>query len=157
MSTVLIIAPVVIGSWPAISGAAVGAAAALGFILKEQAAELMQEGKVTETHEEAEIHLEDSEIVAQDLRAGQEMVFTKDRVKLSVRRDERGRCVVCASGLGYTKSELTQMAEAFSQKLTQCFVYNKVMTELKHKNFNVVNEETMEDESVRIHVRRWVD
>jgi hypothetical protein len=41
--------------------------------------------------------------------------------------------------------------------MTQCFVYNKVMTEMKAKGFQVVNEEIMGDESVRIHVRRWTE
>jgi ABC-type transporter MlaC component len=159
MSTTLIIAPIVIASWPAISGAAIGAAAALGFALTKEAqalaAELNAESK--ELCEEAEITLENSEILEQNLHAGQDMVFTKNNVTMRITRDERGQCAVCAAGKGHTKAELKGMAEQFSQKLTQCFTYNRVMTELKNKNFNVVNEEVMTDESVRIHVRRWVD
>jgi len=49
------------------------------------------------------------------------------------------------------------MAQQFTEKLTQCFIYDKVVKELKTKSFQVVNEEVMEDESIRIHVRRWVD
>jgi len=49
------------------------------------------------------------------------------------------------------------VAEEFTQKLTQCFVYNKVMKELKGKNFQVINEEVTQDQSIRINVRRWVD
>lgn len=159
MSTTLIIAPIIIGSWPAISGAAVGAAAALGFALTKEAQALKAElhGESQVGCEEVEISMENSEIIKENLHAGQEMVFSKDNVTLRITRDERGRCVVCASGLGRTKTELETMAEQFSQKLTQCFTYNRVMTELKNKNFNVVNEEVMTDESVRIHVRRWVD
>ena len=159
MSTTLIIAPIVIASWPAISGAAIGAAAALGFALTKEAQALKAEieGKAEARCEEVEISMENSEILEKSLHAGQEMVFSKDNVTIRITRDERGRCVVCASGTGHTKTELKTMAEQFSQKLTQCFTYNRVMTELKNKNFNVVNEEVMTDESVRIHVRRWVD
>jgi translation initiation factor 1 (eIF-1/SUI1) len=159
MSTTLIIAPIVIASWPAISGAAIGAAAALGFALTKEAQALKAkiEGKAEACCEEVEISMENSEILEKSLHAGQEMVFSKDNVTIRITRDERGRCVVCASGTGHTKTELKTMAEQFSQKLTQCFTYNRVMTELKNKNFNVVNEEVMTDESVRIHVRRWVD
>ena len=49
------------------------------------------------------------------------------------------------------------MAEEFTQKLNQSFVYNKVMKELKSKNFQVVNEEVTQNQDIRIHVRRWVD
>ena len=159
MSTTLIIAPIVIASWPAISGAAIGAAAALGFALRKEVQELKAEvqGTAEAQCQEAEISLENSEILEQSLHAGQEMVFSKDNVDIRISRDERGRCVVCASGTGHTKAELKNMAEQFSQRLTQCFTYNRVMTELKNKNFNIVNEDVMKDESLRIHVRRWVD
>ena len=59
--------------------------------------------------------------------------------------------------MGHSETELKQVAEEFTQKLTQCFVYDKVVRELKNKEFQVVNEEVMEDESIRIHVRRWMD
>jgi hypothetical protein len=154
MSTVLVLAPVVIGSWPAISAAAAGAAAALGLALKNEISDKAEDRQ--EEHESAEISLEESEIT-QDLHSGQEMVFTKDDCEIRIRRDERGRCVVCASGAGHSKDELKQMAEAFSDKLLQCFVYNRVMTELKNKKFNVVNEEVMDDQSIRINVRKWMD
>ncbi|MCF7975102.1 MAG: DUF1257 domain-containing protein [Phycisphaerae bacterium] len=159
MSTTLIIAPIVIASWPAISGAAVGAAAALGFALTKEVAAIKAECQAqTEAGcEEVEVSLKNSEIIEQHLHAGQEMVFSKDNVQIRISRDERGRCVVCATGKGHTRTELKTIAEQFSQKLTQCFTYNRVMTELKKKNFNVVNEEVMDDQTVRIHVRRWVD
>ncbi|MHC4160295.1 MAG: DUF1257 domain-containing protein, partial [Planctomycetota bacterium] len=87
----------------------------------------------------------------------QGIVLTKGTVELRVKRDERGRCSVCAKGIGHSKVELKQIAEEFTQKLTQCFVYDKVLRELKNKDFQVVNEEVTEDESIRIHVRRWMD
>ena len=154
MSTVLILAPVVIGGWPAISAAAAGAAAALGLALKHEIKDLSKDKQ--EERESAEISLEESEIT-QGLHSGQEMVFAKDDCEIRIRRDERGRCVVCASGKGYSKAQLQEMAEAFSEKLSQCFVYNKIMSELKNKRFNVVNEEVMDDQSIRIHVRKWMD
>ena len=50
-----------------------------------------------------------------------------------------------------------QIAERFMQKMTQCFIYNRLASELKSKGFKVVNEEVMDDEAIRIHVRRWMD
>jgi alpha-D-ribose 1-methylphosphonate 5-triphosphate synthase subunit PhnG len=86
-----------------------------------------------------------------------EIVLVKGDIELRVSKDERGRCVVCAKGRGHTKAELKAIAEQFMQKMTQCFVYNRVATELKNKGFQMVNEEVMEDQSIRINVRRWVD
>jgi hypothetical protein len=158
MSTVLILTPVIIGNWPAITAAAAGAAAVLGLMMKEsvkeQVHEHQQTGKVEQT---VEVELAESEVLTKELVTDKEIVLTKDTVQIRVGRDERGRCKVCVTGLGHTKAELKQIAEQFTQKMTQCFVYNKVANELKNKGFQVINEDVMEDESVRIHVRRWED
>lgn len=159
MSTVLILAPVIIGGgWPAISAAVAGAAVALGFTAQKTAREVAQEAHAAEDVQNAvEIELAESEALAQNLATGQQIVLTKGSIRIVVERDARGRCKVCASGKGHSKAELKQAAEEFTQKLTQCFVYNKVMKELKSKNFHVVNEEVTQDDSIRIHVRRWAD
>jgi hypothetical protein len=103
------------------------------------------------------MELADSNVISQNVAAEKELAFTSGTVEIRVKRDNRGRCVVCADGIGKSKAELKQVAQNFCNKLTQHFVYNKVMTELRQKGFQIVNEETMNDESVRIHVRRWVD
>ena len=157
MSTVMVLTPVIIGSWPAISAAAAGAAAALGFALKREVEEALDATVEGEVHNTVEVRVEDSEVVAENLHTGQNLVLAKDNVVLRVERDARGRCVVCAEGVGYTKVELKQMAEEFTQALTQHFTYNRVMQEIKAKNFNVVNQEVRDDQSIHIHVRRWVD
>jgi hypothetical protein len=157
MSTVLVLTPVIIGSWPAITAAVAGAAAALGFVTQQEVQETLQQDQKVETKQTVQVELEQSEVVATQMKAGQEIVVTKDNVEIHVRRDERGRCVVCATGKGLTKAELKQIAQQFAQRVTQCFVYDKVMRELKAKNFNLVNEEVMADQSIRIHVRRFVE
>jgi hypothetical protein len=157
MSTVLILAPVIVSSWPAIAVAAAGAASALGFTVKQTVQDALQENQHQETDQTVEVELADSEVLAQSLATDQKMVLTKGGVQLTVERDARGRCKVCASGRGHGKVELEQMAQQFTEKLTQCFVYDKVVRELKNKSFQVVNEEVMQDESIRINVRRWVD
>lgn len=156
MSTVVILTPIIISSWPAITAAVAGAAAGLGLMVKESVKEAVEEAEV-EVEQSVEVELADSEILAENLATSKEIVLTKADLKIRVGRDERGRCTVCVTGKGRSKVELKQIAENFAQKMTQCFVYNRVMSELKSKNFQVVNEEVMEDESVRIHVRRWVD
>ncbi len=156
MSTVLILTPVIIGSWPAITAAVAGAAAALGLAVTHSAKESVEQANA-EVEQSVEVELAQSQVLAQSMATGKEIVLTKDNVELRVSRDQRGRCVVCAKGLGYSKAELKQMAEEFTQKLTQCFTYNRVVSELKNKNFQIVNEEVTENESVRINVRRWVD
>lgn len=156
MSTVLLLTPVIISSWPAITAAVAGAASAMGLVVKESVKQAVREA-VANVQENVEVTLAESEILAQDLATDKEIVLTKGDIELRVRRDERGRCTVCARGKGHSRAELRQMADEFTQKMTQCFVYNRVASELKNRGFQVINEEVMEDESIRINVRRWVD
>ena len=158
MSTVFILTPVIIGGWPTITAAIAGAATALGLAVKESVKEEVKNAvQQANVEQQVEIALADSEVLAQSMATDKEIVLTKGNVELRVRRNERGRCSVCAKGKGHSKAELKQMAEEFTQKMTQCYVYNRVATELKNKNFQVVNEEVMDDQAIRINVRRWVD
>jgi hypothetical protein len=154
MSTVLILTPVIIASWPAISTAAVGAAAALGFMIKN---EVQNTAKEEMRQEEVEIELAKSSVAAQNAASIKELILNKGDIELRVNTDSRGRCVVCAKGLGYTKEQLTETAEEFGGKLTQIFTYNKVMTELRSKGFNIASEEMQKDDSIRINVRHNMD
>ncbi len=156
MGAVLVLTPIIIGSWPAITAAVAGAASAMGLVVGTSIKEAVKESQCS-AEQCVELDLSESEVLADSLSTDQEIVLTKGTIELRVKRDERGRCSVCAKGMGYSEAELKQVAEEFTQKLTQCFVYDKVMRELKSKDFQVVNEEVAEDESIRIHVRRWMD
>lgn len=156
MSTIIILTPLIIGSWPVISAAVVAAAVGLGMNVNEVVQEIRQENRV-DVDQIVEVELENSEILASQVASGKEMVLTKDGITIRISRDERGQCKVCAEGKGYSKVELKNFAEEFTQKLTQCFVYNKTVTELKAKNFKMINEEVAEDGTIRVHVRRWVE
>ena len=156
MSTVIILTPIIIGGWPTITAAVAGAAVALGLVVKESVKEMEQENAV-DVEQQVEIELANSEVLAENMATNKEIVLVKDDIELRVRRDERGRCSVCAKGKGYSKTQLKQMAEEFTEKMTQCFVYNRVATELKNKGFQMINEEVSEDDTIRINVRRWVD
>lgn len=156
MSAVLILTPVIVAGWPTIVAAVAGAASALGLMVKETVKQdIAQQEQAAQ--QSVEVELANSEVITKNLALEKEIVLTKGDIEIRVGRDERGRCTVCVKGKGRTKVELKKIAEEFSQKMTQCFVYNRVATELKNKGFQMVNEEVMEDRSIRINVRRWVD
>ncbi|HAL44321.1 MAG: hypothetical protein A2Y12_15985 [Planctomycetes bacterium GWF2_42_9] len=158
MSAIVILTPVIIGSWPVITAAITGAAAAMGMTVSEAVRESVNEkNKEKVEAKTVEVELEHSEVVAKNLSADKEMVVTKGDIELRIKRDQKGRCTICAKGIGHSEVELKAIAKEFGEKLTQVYIYNKVMTELKNKNFQVVNEEVNDDQSIRINVRRWVD
>ena len=154
MSTVIILAPVVMASWPILTAAATAAAVGMGLAIKDSIQEDLAEQ--VEAPQSVEVELEDSQVTS-TLSTDRQIVLSKGDVELRITRDSRGRCKVCATGTGKSKTELKQMADEFTQKLIQSYAYHRTMTELKSKQFQVVNEEVLEDGTVRIQVRRWVD
>lgn len=156
MGIVIILTPIVIGSWPIISAAVTAAAAGLGLNVSEKIRQSLHEVEST-SEQVVEVELENSQILAESVASGKELVLTKDGITLRVMRDVRGQCKICASGKGYTETELKLVAEEFSQKVSQCFIYNRTVTELKKHNFQTINEEVTEDGTIRVHVRRWMD
>jgi hypothetical protein len=100
MGAVLVLTPVIISSWPVIATAVAGAASAMGLMLKETVKESTKELQTeTETERNVEVELSESEILAESIATDQEIVLTKGTVELRVKRDERGRCSICAKGV----------------------------------------------------------
>jgi hypothetical protein len=159
MSAVIVLTPVIIAAWPAITAAALGAASAVGLMVGQTVKEEIKNAANQEVNAEqkVEIELSESEILTKGIAREKEIVLTKGDIELRVSRDARGRCKVCAKGKGHSEQELKQLAEQFVQKMTQCFIYNRVASELKNKGFQMVNEEVMDDQTIRMHVRRWED
>jgi hypothetical protein len=155
MGFIIVLTPVIIGSWPIISAAVTAAAVGLGLNAANSAHELVSQQQDNE--QIVEVELDGSEVLVEGVAAGNEMVFTKDGITLRVSRDARGRCKICATGKGFAETELKRVAEEFSQKVSQSFIYNRTVTELKKHNFQTVNEDVTEDGTIRVHVRRWVD
>jgi hypothetical protein len=150
MSTVIVVAPLVIAGWPAITAAVTAAVGSMGFAVARGAAGAAQEKKVRNREE---IEVEDSEILEQGAGSGQEIVVERDGVRAIFRRDARGALKVCMEGEGLTKSQLRQLGEELIGRVTQQYVYHKLVTEMKNRRMTVVDEEVTEDRTVRIRIR----
>jgi hypothetical protein len=149
MSAVIVLTPIVISSWPAITAAVVGAATAMGFSL--QGERLHEEEEQEATSVETEI--EETQIVSEGLAPGQTIVVQRGDVRIEFGQDQRGRCTVCASGARRSKRELQRIADEIAGRVTQQFIYNKLLHELRERNYTVVGEERLADDSVRVRVR----
>jgi hypothetical protein len=156
MGFIIVLTPIVIGSWPVISAAVTAAAVGLGLNATNSVHGLVSQEQDT-SEQVVEVELEDSQVLAESVASGKELVFTKDGITLRVTRDARGQCKICATGKGFAETELKRVAEEFSQKVSQSFIYNRTVTELKKHNFQTVNEDVTEDGTIRVHVRRWVE
>ena len=152
MSTVMVIAPLVIANWSVISAAVVGAVGVLGFSTVNEGVTASR--RVKELNR-AEIQLDESEILEGSGGSGEEIVVQRDDVRAIFSRDARGALKVCVEGHGRTKSELRKIGEELIGRVTQQYVYHRVVTELANRNMAIVNEEVSEDRTVKIRVRNW--
>jgi hypothetical protein len=150
MSAICVLTPVVIASWPAISAAVGGVAAAMGFTLASSAPSAHSRETGGNRVETALPH---SEILDESMRRGQEMVIERDGLTVRFARDERGQCSLCVSGEGKSKAELRAIGDDVAGRFVQQFAYHKLMTELKQSGCTVIDEEATVDEAIRLRVR----
>jgi hypothetical protein len=150
MSAVIVVTPLVIGSWPIITAAVTAAISSMGFSLVQAGQPIRQsvQGRARE-----EIEVDDSEILAASGGLRQELVVERDGLRAVFTRDERGALKLCLEGEGFSKSQLRQIGEELIGRVTQQFVYHRLMTELKERHMNVVEEEVSEDRTIKIRVR----
>ena len=154
MSTVLVVAPIVIAHWPAIAAAITAAIASAGFTTIDQGVSATSSVGVVEKEKEV-IEVPDSEILAGTEGRNEEIVVEKDGIRATFSRDARGALRVCMEGRGLSKTQLRELGEDLIGRVTQQFVYHRIVSGLKEKNMTVVNEEVTADRVVKLRVRNW--
>lgn len=153
MSTVIVVTPILIASWPAITAAITAAVGTMGFAAaRSSGLELRAHGQETAR---AEIEVEDSEILADASGSGAEIVVEREGIRARFSRDGRGALRVCMEGQGLSKAELKRLGEELVGRVTQQYVYNRVITGLKERGMAVVDEQVAADRTVKIRVRNW--
>jgi len=150
MGAILVLTPLVVSSWPAITAAVAGAATAMGFSI---ATPSVDREKKRSTKKTVETEIEDSEIVAEAMERGQKMVVQKGDITIEFGQDARGACTVCVTGEKYSEKQLKQIGQDVAGRVIQQFAYHKLMTELKSRNYSIVDEQVLQDESIQVRVR----
>lgn len=150
MSSVIVVTPLVIASWPAIMAAVTAALGTMGYAV----ADARRRGQAA-NRVRAEIEVPDSEILEEAAGTAEEIVVQNGPIRAVFSRDPRGALKVCMEGEGVSKGELKRIGEELIGRVTQQYVYHKLMTEMKARNMQVVEEEVAEDRTIRIRVRNW--
>jgi hypothetical protein len=142
----------VIAGWPAISAAVTAAVGTMGFALaKDSGGRRLR--LPTDNKTRTEIEVPQSEVLEGAGGSSEELVVEKDGIRAIFSRDPRGALRVCMEGEGVSKSELKKIGEELIGRVTQQYVYHRLMTEMKNRNMIVVDEEVSADNAVRIRVR----
>ncbi len=151
MSSVLVVAPLVIAAWPTLTAAISAAVGTLGFAACQQG--VPQVRQIRDTVNRAEIEVEDSEILEGTGATGEEMVVEREGVRAVFSRDARGSLKLCMEGHDLSKSELKQLGEDLIGRVTQQYVYHRLVSELKERDMNIVEERVDDDQTIKIRVR----
>jgi hypothetical protein len=143
---------VVIAAWPAFSAAVVAAATSLGY---QVVAEGTQEKVKQQQKREIQLDIANSELVMNQLTRDQRISVSREGVTVTFARDERGRASLCVIGAGHADAALRAMGEELSQRVVQKYVYQRLMDEMRARQFVVVEEEVDESQAIRLKVRHW--
>lgn len=153
MSTVIVLTPILITSWPVITATVTAAVASMGYAIAKHG-ELESQSQ-SQTTTRAEIEVEDSEILEEATGTAEEIVVEREGIRATFSRDARGALKVCMEGRGHSKAELRKIGQELIDRVTQQYVYHRVVSELKERNMAIVDEEVAEDRTVKIRVRSW--
>ena len=152
MSAVCVLTLIIIGSWPIIASAVTGVAAAMGFSIASSA-EQAESRRKTSQQNQVVLEVPNSEIVAESIEDDESLVLVREDVRIVFRRNANGTCSACISGQGRSKAELESIGQEVTGRVVQQYAYNKLITELKRRNYSVVDEHVQEDESIHVRVR----
>ena len=70
-------------------------------------------------------------------------------------RDERGALKLCLEGPHLSKAQLLAIGEDLMGRVTQQYVYHRIVSELKERQATIIGEEVLPDRSVKIRVRNF--
>jgi hypothetical protein len=155
MSCVCILTPVVIAAWPAFSAAVVAAANSLGYVLAEETVKQRQRIAAKAEGQVVNLEIANSEVVTEQLGRDQQICATRGNVTVKFFRDARGAANVCVSGAGHTEEELRAMGEELSQRVVQRYIYQRLLDEIRARQYVVVEEEVDANQAIRLKVRHW--
>lgn len=152
MSAIVVLTPLVVSSWPAFSCAILGVAGALGYNLSKK----QESGQKVKESKSVIVQVKNSEVISETLQADQQITVEKDGVIVSFSRGLDHRCNITVHGTEQSDSELREIGQQIARKVTQRFVYNKVVSELKALDFDIVDEEVEAQDTIRLQVRKLV-
>lgn len=156
MSAVIILAPAVIGAWPVVSAAVVSAVGAMGYTAISEGVDQARKLQA-ETQNCVDIDIDNSEVMAESMTREEQMVFNKGDVSVTFKKDVRGKLKISVIGAGKSKQELSEIGSEIAGKVSQQFIYNKVVSELQETDLSIIDQEVDNQGTIRIQLRSWED
>jgi len=150
MGACLVLTPLIIASWPAITAAVTAAVTSMGFSIVQNG---VVERAPAATRRRVDMEVEDSEILKDSAGTAEQIVIEREGIRGTFARDARGALKLCMEGVGCSEAELRKLGDELIGRVTQQYVYHRIVTELKNRNMTVVDEQVSQDRTVKIRVR----
>jgi hypothetical protein len=154
MSCVCEIMPMFSVDWSVFNQALDAAARLLGFEVVSDAGEIEARAALRRSGQ-VRLEVSQAELVADRLSRDQRLSVTRDGVTVTFSRNARGKASLCVTGTGQSEEILRLMGEEMSRCIIQQYVYQRLKDEMRVRGFNIVEEETGANRSIRLKVRRW--
>ena len=159
MSCVLVVAPVVVTSWPMLVTAITAVVSTLGYAavadveqeILQDSLECLEDEKELQMSEE--FTLENSEILAEARDRGETMTIVNGNIRATFHRDTRGTLRLTINAVGLSKAEIRKIGDELIGRVTQQYAYNRLVTEMRERGMEIIEETVEEDDAVRIRVR----
>jgi hypothetical protein len=141
---------VVIGAWPMIAAAAASVAASMGMTVKAGGDLELDAGTV---RKRVVTEVPNSEVLEDVMTTDERIVLSTGDIDIAITRDDRGAIKLCVTGENHSKAELERIGQEVAGRLVQQYAYHKIVTELRERNYNVVEESIQRDQSIQLRVR----
>jgi hypothetical protein len=152
MSTVSVMTPIIVAAFPVLMQAVSGVAASMGFALVVEESDTNADANADGLSTTKVSTKLESSILGEQIGRNKKIVVSRGTTRIEFQVDARGTCVVCASSPTMSKMELEQLTKSVVGRVTQQYVYHKLVTELKGKNFNITQESVAADKSIHVQV-----
>ena len=101
------------------------------------------------------LEIAQSELVTGQLGRDQKIAVTREGVTVTFSRDARGRAALCVTGSGHSDEALRVLGEELSKRVVQKYVYQRLIDEMRARQFVIVEEEIDSHQAIRLKVRHW--
>lgn len=151
MSSVCVLTPVVIGAWPMVVAAAASVGASMGLSVGAgQAAEINSNGTV---RKRVVTEVPNSEVLEEHIGIEDRIVLSRDGLEIEITRGEDGAIKLCVTGEEHSKAELERIGQEVAGKLVQQYAYHRIVSELRERKYDIVEESLQKDQSIQMRVR----
>lgn len=115
--------------------------------------ELLEQGTAIRIGDNCvDLEIENAGEVTAGVSAGQTLTFYRDGITVTFFQDLEGEAKIRVSG-DASEEKLRAIGQEVSNRLAQQYAYHRLVTEMKGRGMNIVEEEVEQDGTVRMQVR----